>query len=245
MLSYQHGYHAGGPADIHKLLALAAMLVLLSRKARPITYMESHAGRGVYDLTGEQATKTGEWEAGFGQMERSAHPFWTALDAIRAQHGATAYPGSPAIARALLRPQDRLCLMELHPAEHDALKSTLAGEGVEIHRRDGFEGLLALSPPKPRRGLVLVDPSYERKEEYAETAAFARALLRKWPEAVVMIWYPLLPAARHQALLEGIASLAPLRNEIAFPPHRDRSTGMHGSALAILNAPFGAENCFK
>jgi len=161
MLSYQHGYHAGGPADLHKHIALAGLLALLTRKARPITYMDSHAGRGLYDLGGEQATKTGEWKAGIGAASVGDGPYWRALAGVRARHGARAYPGSPALAREMLREGDRMVLMELHPAEHAALSNALSGPGVEIHKRDGREGLLALSPPKPRRGLVLIDPSYE------------------------------------------------------------------------------------
>ncbi len=241
MLSYQHGYHAGGPADLHKHVALAGLLALLTRKARPLTYMESHAGRGLYDLAGAQAAKTGEWRAGIGRAARREGPFWQALDAVRAAHGETAYPGSPALARALLRPTDRMILMELHPAEHGALVEALGGPGVDIHRRDGREGLLALSPPKPRRGLALIDPSYERKEEYDETATFALALARKWPEAAIMVWYPLLPAARHVGMVKRLRDAAPatLIGETSFPAHGGRKGGMTGSGLALLNPPHG------
>lgn len=243
MLSYQHGYHAGGPADLHKHRALAGLLSLLTRKARPVTYMDSHAGRGLYDLGGEQATKTGEWRAGIGAATPEDGPFWHALAGIRAQHGPNAYPGSPALARQVLRAQDRLILMELHPAEHGALKAALAGPGVEIHRRDGREGLLALSPPKPRRGLALIDPSYERKEEYGETADFALDLARKWPEGAILIWYPILAANRHAAMVERIRARVPglLVNETHFDPHGGRKSGMTGSGLALLNAPYGAK----
>jgi len=242
MLSYQHGYHAGGPADLHKHIALARLLALLTRKARPITYMESHAGRGLYDLEGAQAAKTGEWRAGIGAATQEDGPFWQALDQVRAAHGESAYPGSPAVARALLRPDDRLILMELHPAEHTALVGALKGPGVEIHRRDGREGLLALSPPKPRRGLALIDPSYERKEEYTETATFALALARKWPDAAIMVWYPILPAARHVGMVSHIRGKAPatLISETGFPAHGGRKGGMIGSGLALLNPPYGA-----
>ena len=241
MLSYQHGYHAGGPADIHKHFALAGVLSLLTRKPRPITYMESHAGRGVYNLGGEQARKTGEWKAGIGKAERRDHPFWTAIDATRARYGATAYPGSPAVARALLRPQDRMVLMELHPTENAELREAMAGEVVEIHKRDGCEGLLALSPPDPRRGLVLIDPSYERKDDYDEIGDFAVKLAQKWPQAAIMIWYPILKAARHERLARALSSASPLRHEVRFPPHGGREGGMTGSGLLLLNAPFGSE----
>jgi len=242
MLSYQHGYHAGGPADLHKHIALAGLLGLLTRKARPITYMESHAGRGLYDLSGEQASKTGEWRAGIGAARGGEGPFWSALESIRAEHGPDAYPGSPALARALLRPADRVVLMELHPAEHSALMGALKGPNVEIHRRDGCEGLLALSPPKPRKGLALIDPSYERKAEYDEIAGFTLDLARKWPDAAILLWYPILGTARHTRMVERIRDRAPttLVHEIAFAPHGGRAGGMTGSGLALINPPHGA-----
>ncbi len=242
MLSYQHGYHAGGPADLHKHIALAGLIALLTRKARPITYMESHAGRGLYDLESAQALKTGEWRAGIGSAAPADGPFWRALAQVRERHGPSAYPGSPALVRALLRPDDRMILMELHPAEHAALTAALKGPGVDIHRRDGREGVLALSPPKPRRGLALIDPSYERKEEYAETASFAFDLARKWPEAAILIWYPVLGAARHVEMVRRLRDRLPatLVFETTFPAHGGRQSGMTGSGLALLNPPYGA-----
>lgn len=243
MLSYQHAYHAGSPADLHKHSALAELLARLTVKPRGIAYAETHAGRGLYRLDGPEALRTGEAAEGVGRAEPAAGgPFGRALAATRAAHGPAAYPGSPLIARHLLRPQDSLTLMELHPAEHAALRAALAGPGVAVHRRDGLSGLLALAPLTPRRGLVLVDPSYEVKAEYAAVAGFARRLLAKWPEAVALIWYPLLPAGRHGELLAGLSALPVLRDEVAFarPPAR----GMTGSGLALVNAPHGARDVF-
>ena len=188
MLSYQHAYHAGGPADLHKHIVLAELLARLAAKPRGLAYVETHAGRGLYDLAGPEASKTGEAAQGIARLTPDpATPFGRALATVRAAHGRSRYPGSPALARALLRPADRLVLMELHRAEHAALVAALGGTGVEIHRRDGFEGVLALAPLKPRRGLVLVDPSYEVKAEYEVTAAFVRRLVAKWPEASVLV----------------------------------------------------------
>lgn len=244
MLSYQHGYHAGGPADLHKHIVLAELLARLTAKPRAISYVETHAGRGLYDLAGPEAAKTGEWAQGIGRIGPDpATPFGRALAATHAVAGATAYPGSPLIARALLRPQDRMALMELHPAEHAALRAALRGGEVAIHRRDGFEGALALAPMKPRRGLVLVDPSFEVKAEYAAAAAFVRRIIGKWPEVTVLLWYPLLPAARHHELLAGLHPLSPHVDEVAFDPEPER--GMSGSGLALVNAPHGAEAVFR
>lgn len=242
MLSYQHAYHAGGPADLHKHMVLAALLDRMTAKPRPLTVMETHAGRGLYDLAAPEALKTGEAARGIGALAPlpgPESPWGRALARVRARHGPDACPGSPLVAQALLRPGDRHVLMELHPAEHAALRQALAGTGAEIHRRDGFEGVLALAPPRPRRGLVLVDPSYEVKDEYGAAARFVRRLLAKWPEAVVLVWYPLLPAARHRALLAGLAPLPVLRDEVLF--RAAPAEGMQGSGLALLNAPWGAE----
>ena len=239
MLSYQHAYHAGGPADLHKHAALAELLAALTAKPRGINYAETHAGRGLDDLAGAEALKTGEAAAGIGRAAPGADtPFGRALAAVRAAHGADAYPGSPLVARALLRPQDRIVLMELHPAEHAGLVAALPAGSAEIHRRDGYEGVLALAPLRPQRGLVLVDPSYEVKDEYAAAAGFVLRLARKWPEASVLVWYPLLPAGREAELVGRLGPLGPLIDEVVFDPVPAR--GMYGSGLALVNAPHGA-----
>mgnify|MGYP005860626233 CR=1 FL=1 len=235
MLSYQHAYHAGNRADLHKHAALARLIGALTAKPRPITYMETHAGRGLYDLASPEALKTGEAADGILRISPPAGPYAEALARVRTRHGPMAYPGSPLIARELLRPDDRLHLMELHPAEHAALRRALRAPNVAIHRRDGFEGVLALAPPQPRRGLVLVDPSYEVKADYAAVAAFAGRLVAKWPEAAVLIWFPILAEPRHGALLSGLAPLSPVLDEVRFGGGR----GMVGSGLAGLNLPYG------
>lgn len=236
MLSYLHAYHAGNAADLHKHGALAALLGLLTQKDRGITYIETHAGRGLYDLGSAEAAKTGEAARGIGRHVPEGR-FAEVLAGIRAQHGETAYPGSPLIARAMLRPQDRMILCELHPAEHAAL-STAVGN-AEIHRRDGHEALPALCPPKPRRGLVLVDPSYEVKTEYVRTAETVLRAFAKWPEAVMMIWFPLLPEGRHTDLLAPLHGLSGLRIDMADFAERP-PRGMTGSGLAFVNLPHGA-----
>lgn len=241
MLSYQHAYHAGGPADLHKHIALAELLTLLTRKPRGITYMETHAGRGLYDLASDETAKTGEADEGITKITLPDGPFTDAVKSVRSMHGKTAYPGSPAIAAALLREQDKMQLMELHPAEFKALRVNLEGE-ASVHRRDGYEGVMAVSPPKPRKGLVLIDPSYEVKDEYLQVADFTRKLMAKWPEATVMIWYPILKAARHKEMLAALQ--APhLIDEVAFDLKDNK--GMAGSGLALVNAPYGSEAVFS
>ncbi len=248
MLSYQHGYHAGGPADAHKHAVLAALLALLRVKPRPISYLESHAGRGYYDLSDPMAAKTGEATRGVGLLRRAEHPWWQAIDAARATGGPAAYPGSPGVAQALLRPGDRMTLMELHPAEHAALSRAMTGRGgpsVSIHRRDGLEGLRALTPPDPLRGLALIDPSYELKSEYDEVAMAALEVWSRWPQGVILLWYPILSEPRHEALTGPIEAMTRaagqdmlLRDEVSFAERPAR--GMVGSGLIILNPPYGS-----
>ena len=241
MLSYQHGYHAGGPADLHKHIVLAELVARLTAKPRGISYVETHAGRGLYDLAAAEACKTGEAARGIARLAPDpATPFGRALAAARVRHGAGAYPGSPLVAQTLLRAQDRLTLIELHPAEHAALARAVPG--AAIHRRDGYEAVLALAPFTPRRGLVLVDPSYEVKSEYAAAGEFVRRLVARWPQAAILVWYPLLPEARHQELLAGLDPLPSLVDEVAIHPPPTR--GMSGSGLALVNAPHGAAAIF-
>ncbi len=240
MLSYQHSYHAGNPADLHKHLVLAGLLGLLTRKARGISYMETHAGRGLYDLDAAEALKTAEAAEGIKALTLPDCPLADVLETTRARHGVSAYPGSPLIAQTLLRDQDRLHLMELHPAEFGALRRALRNETTAVHKRDGYEGVLSLSPPKPRKGLVLVDPSYEVKTEYEQVAAFTHKLMAKWPEATVMIWYPVLPAGRHEDLIAAL-KLNIIRHEVSF--NLKDGEGMTGSGLALVNAPYGAAAC--
>lgn len=241
MLSYQHAYHAGNPADLHKHIVLSELLAHLTRKARPITYMETHAGRGLYDLTSAEAVKTGEAADGIAKLTLPDCPYAHTLAVIRERYGETAYPGSPMIAQTLLREDDRLHLMELHPQEYGALRRNCSGNSTAIHQRDGREGVLAIAPPNPRKGLVLVDPSYEVKSEYAETAKFAMKLIAKWPEATILIWYPLLPAKGHLTLLEGL-KIEMIKDEVSF--NLKDGKGMTGSGLVLINPPYGSQRTF-
>ena len=244
MLSYQHAYHAGNPADLHKHLALAQLIQLLTVKARGISYLETHAGRGLYDLGSEEARKTGEASEGIGRARLPADaPLASVLGGLRREYGEGAYPGSPMIAARLLRPQDRIVLMERHPEEYRALKRAMRGTPAQIHHRDGYEGARALTPLQPRRGLVLIDPSYEVKTDYTETGRLAMDLSRRWPEAAIVVWYPLLAAERHTILLQSCAAAAPLVDETRFDLKDGK--GMTGSGLVILGAPYGAEDALS
>ena len=245
MLSYQHAYHAGNLADVHKHAALALMLDYLTQKPKPLSYMETHAGRGLYDLQGAESQKTGEAAQGIARAETwfaPDHPYIRALNATRTTYGPQAYPGSPLIAQSLLRDQDRLHLAELHPQEHAALRSAVTGRNITIHRQDGFALAQSLCPPDPRRGLLLVDPSWEMKADYSDIPKTFGQLARKWNVGIFMLWYPLLKDAPHAAMLRTLDKTFPegLRHEVRFPPAR-KGHGMSGSGLFIVNPPWGMD----
>ncbi len=243
MLSYQHAYHAGNLADVHKHAALAWVLDYLTRKPKPLSYIETHAGRGVYDLSGPEAAKTGEAAQGIARARDwfgADHPYARALTAVHENRGPDAYPGSPLIAQTLLRPTDHLHLAELHPQEHAALRAALRAPNVQIHRQDGFDLAQSLCPPDPRRGLMLVDPSWEVKTDYAGIPKFLTQIARKWNVGVLMLWYPLLTDAPHALMLAALERDFPdgLRHEVRFPPAREGHR-MVGSGLFTVNPPWG------
>jgi len=243
MLSYQHAFHAGNMADVHKHALLAAMLDYMTRKDKPLSYVETHAGRGLYRLDAAEARKTGEAALGFDRLAAAfpdTHPYTRCVAAIRARHGETAYPGSPLIAAHLLRRKDRLHLAELHPREHAALVETMAPFPARVRRQDGFDAALSICPPMPRRGLILIDPSYEVKDDYAAIPRFIAGIRRKWGVGIVALWYPLLVGGPHLPMLEALCALAPtaLRHEVAFGPARPGHR-MIGSGMFIADPTFG------
>lgn len=245
MLSYQHAYHAGNLADVHKHALLAVALARMVEKPKPLSYLETHAGRGLYDLGAPEARRTGEAAAGITRALAEGwlpegHPLRTALEAVRAAHGPDAYPGSPLVAGALLRPGDRAHLAELHPAEFEALQA-VAGF-ADLRHEDGFAMANALLPPTPRRGLLLIDPSYEVKADYDRLPGWIGRIAGKWNVGVIALWYPILADARHRPMAEALAAAHPeaLRSEVRFPPARP-GHGMFGSGMMVLNPPFGLE----
>jgi len=245
MLSYQHHYHAGNPADVHKHAALAWMLSYLTAKDKPLTYVETHAGRGLYDLADAAAQRTGEAAQGIGRLESALpadHPCRLRLDATRAAHGATAYPGSPLIAALSLRPGDSLHLAEMHPGEHARLCQTLGPHGARIRREDGFGMARAICPPTPRRGLLLCDPSYEVKADYDRIPGHFARLGRVWNVGILVLWYPILTTAAHRPMLAALTAAFPgaLRHEIRFAPVR-AGHRMTGSGLFVVNPPYGLQ----
>jgi 23S rRNA (adenine2030-N6)-methyltransferase len=246
MLSYRHGFHAGNWADVHKHAALALAPGHLRRKQAPFCVIDAFAGDGVYDLGSAEAQKTGEFRAGIEKIWRRAGAppaidwYLGQVRALNAGGRLATYPGSPALARASLRAADRLILGELHPTAHDGLKRWARDDArIAVHRRDGFELLGAIVPPPLRRGLALIDPSYEVKAEYDTLpAALARAH-RRWPQGIFLVWYPVLAEARHLPMVDALAALpAAAILQSVLGPAAPPAAGMQASGLVILNPPW-------
>lgn len=242
MLSYQHAFHAGNLADVHKHAALAWVLDYMTRKDKPLTYVETHGGRGLYDLDAQEAKKTQEAAAGIDGVGAwfDDTPYGAALQACRAEHGARAYPGSPWIASHVLRGDDVLHVAELHPREHQALLEAVPT--AYIHHRDGFDMAYSVCPPMPRRGVLVVDPSYEVKDDYLQVPQHIAKIAKSWPVGVMILWYPVLTDNRHGAMLRSLSRVFPdaLRHEVGFAPARDGHR-MVGSGLFVINPPWGLD----
>lgn len=248
MLSYQHIYHAGNLADVQKHALLAWMLGYLTKKDKPLSYIETHSGRGLYQLDAVEAVRTGEAAAGIERVWDEGwfdaqHPLSHALNAVRDEHGAATYPGSPLIAASLLRPLDSMHLAELHPQEQAALTAAISRYPAKTYRQDGFELAQSLLPPEPRRGMMLIDPSYEVKTDYDRLPGLIAKLHRKWNVGVIALWYPILTDERHKVMVQALMGQNLPKtacHEVRFPPAREGHR-MVGSGLFVVNAPFGLE----
>lgn len=248
MLSYQHGFHAGNVADCHKHALLSLIYKHLLEKEKPFYSLDSFAGRGVYSFANEQALKLKEHEFGVSKVwQLSDWPdelsLWRkAIAAMNPTGELKYYPGSPALARCCSREQDQIVMVEKHPEEFAAL-SRWAGRapGIHVHHRDGREASLALTPPDIRRGVVILDPSYEEKSDYAGMAKLAIDIASRWPQAIIAIWYPILSAGKQQDLLAGLKD-APHETHISElmveQPSRSDRVGMLGSGMVVLNPPW-------
>lgn len=249
MLSYRHGFHAGNHADVLKHLVLLGLLEKLRSKDKPFTCIDSHAGGGLYDLFNAHAQTNREHESGIVPL-CSAQPVDPLLrhyvERVRACNSDSRlrfYPGSPLLIQGELRAQDKLHVLELHPAEQISLQECLGQDRrVSLHLRDAFEGLLALTPPEPRRGMALIDPSYEDKKDYQRVHATLVKLQRRWPVGILALWYPLLARERdHSQWLcaalarENLPDM--LQLELSVGPQAEEF-GMHGSGMLVINTPW-------
>jgi 23S rRNA (adenine2030-N6)-methyltransferase len=230
-MNYRHAFHAGNFADVFKHAVLTRILVHLRGKPASFRVIDTHAGAGVYDLAGIEASRAGEWQHGIGRLVAAAlseqprallAPYLDVVRALNPSDRLTRYPGSPALIRAFLRPQDRLIACEREPASAAALGRYLAGERrAKALAIDGWTALNAYLPPKERRGLVLIDPAFEDENEFARLAAALVAAHRKWASGAYLAWYPLTARARPDALARqlrasGVRKI--LRAEISVAP---------------------------
>jgi 23S rRNA (adenine2030-N6)-methyltransferase len=251
MLAYRHAFHAGNHADVLKHVVLLAVLDYLNTKPAGWRCIDTHAGAGGYSLEGQYAQKKAEYADGIARlMGRDDLPAPVAalvaqVKAFNEGKGLKQYPGSPALARSQQRGQDQLRLYELHPTEHKILASYLGTEpGVEVRMTDGFGAIKGQLPHATRRAVLLIDPPYELKTDYARTLAAVREALARMPETIVVVWLPqlqLLEAAqlpqRLKAAAEAGAKKGWIHARLTVAPPVDRGFGLLGSSVFIANPP--------
>ena len=248
-MNYQHAFHAGNFADVHKHAVLARILSYLKAKPAALRVIDTHAGAGRYDLRGAEATRGGEWQEGIARLLDRPLPdevralLAPYLDVVRNLNPGgrlRVYPGSPLVALALIRPQDRLVACELEPRAAASLKAVLRDRRAKALAIDGWTALGAYVPPKERRGVVLVDPPFEDAADFTRLASALAAAHRKWPTGIYMAWYPIKERDAPDALARRLRKLAipsVLRCEITLGPPR-ADAGLVGSGLIVVNPPF-------
>jgi 23S rRNA (adenine2030-N6)-methyltransferase len=253
LMNYRHIYHAGNFADVAKHAGLVYCLDAMKRKDTAFFVLDSHAGRGYYDLHGPEAQKSGEAERGIQRLLRAGgagEPLARYFEALAARPGErlARYPGSPALIAAALRPQDRAVCNELMAAEARAAERELYSAGrLRVVVGDGYAALRSLLPPAERRGLVLIDPPYESADELATLAAALADAHRRWPTGTFVVWYPILSAAQRRRVHARFAALAlpkMLLADLAVHPD-DASVGLAGSGLLLVNPPYGADDFLR
>lgn len=249
-MNYRHIYHAGNFADVLKHAVLARLIVYLQQKDKAFRLLDTHAGIGLYDLSSEEAQKTGEWKDGIGRLLEAELPAPVAaflapyLEAVRTLNpdgSIRLYPGSPKLSRMLFRPQDRLSAMELHPDDARALSRLFEGDyQARVTELDGWLALGAHLPPKEKRGIVLVDPPFEIDGEYDRLVDGLSRAWRRFSTGVYCLWYPIKKGAPiatfHQALKE-LEIPKMLCAELSVRSDRE-TTGLSGSGLIIVNPPY-------
>jgi 23S rRNA (adenine2030-N6)-methyltransferase len=244
-MNYRHGYHAGNFADVVKHLALVVILLHLRKKDTAFTVVDSHAGRGAYDLAGAEAGKTGEAQTGIARLAGLSGEMPEALStylSLVKEIGKDLYPGSPLIAARLLRPQDRLTAIEKHAEEFAALQEVLAPtRNATAEQGDGYARAAKLLPPPSRRGLVLMDPPFESPEEFSDLARAVRDGYRKFATGIFLIWYPVKSQADSDAfigevLAGGIANAMVIDTKVSAPEGK-----LNRAGLLVINPPYGFE----
>jgi len=253
MFSYRHAFHAGNHADVLKHAVLLHILEYYNRKEAPYWVIDTHAGAGVYDLTDAWAEKTAEFRDGIERLwnQPQLPPLLTDyIEHVRQlndQSALAVYPGSPWIALQMMRPADRLRLFELHSTEITHLDENIHMQSrdiarqVSIFEKDGFTGLLSQLPPAPRRGIILIDPSYEDKNDYRHTLTAVKEGLKKFATGCFAVWYPLVRRKEVHDMLKQLEKLSDVswvhaRLAVKRPP--DNGYGLYGSGMFVINPPY-------
>ncbi len=241
-MNYRHAFHAGNHTEVFKHAALSFVLEQLVQKPQPFAVLDTHAGIGLYDLTSDEALRTGEYEEGvakvFSAGLKSASAY-AGLIAAMNPTGLAAYPGSPEIVRRFLREHDRLMACELHPADSEALKARYRDDQrISVHHRDGYEAVRGLLPPPERRGLVLMDPPFEQRDEASRMAQALSQGLRRWPNGIFMAWYPVKDGQIGESLAQAAAAPWPKALRAEFLPYPREGLTLAGGGLIICNTPW-------
>jgi len=252
-MNYRHAFHAGNFADVHKHNVLVRVLLHLRLKPAAFRVIDTHAGSGRYDLGGPEAARGGEWHQGVERLWQAAQsqtvhdllqPY---LDAVAAQNPGGElrhYPGSPLIAKGLLRAQDRLIACELEPGSAAALAAALRGDRrSKALTIDGWTAAAAYVPPPERRGLVLIDPPFEATDDFTHLSKVLASAHRKWPTGIYLLWYPIKDRQAPDALARQLRRLSVpkvLRSELTLGPPRAEGS-LVGSGLVVVNPPFTLE----
>lgn len=247
MLSYRHSFHAGNFADVLKHSVLIHILEHLKNKQKPFCYVDTHAGAGLYSLTSEHAEKTQEFVQGIGALWQAnslpalIEAYVNVIKDFNPQGGLDYYPGSPLIAKHLLRKQDRLFLYELHSTDVTLLESALnQDKRVQLQHKDGFKHCVGLMPPAQRRGLVLIDPSYEVKADYDQVLETIIQLYKRFATGTYALWYPVVERSRINEIEKKIQG-SQLKNVQLFELGQladSHARGMTASGMIVINPPW-------
>jgi 23S rRNA (adenine2030-N6)-methyltransferase len=253
-VNYRHAFHAGNFADVLKHTVLCRILHYLRAKPAAFRVIDTHAGTGLYDLAGTEASRGGEWHDGIERLMAAqlakpvaalVAPYLEVIGALNERGRLKVYPGSPALARAWLRPQDRLIACELEPKASTALRQNLRGDArIKTLEIDGWTALSAYVPPKERRGLVLVDPPFEQDSDFFQLSRGLAAAHRKWATGIYALWYPIKGRSEPDALAKrlrrlGLAKI--LRAELTVSALSDPAR-LNGCGLILVNPPYTLES---
>ena len=254
MLSYRHSFHAGNHADVVKHIVQSLILDSLKQKEKPFVYHDTHSGVGRYDLTHEWAEKTSEYKQGIARIWQQSdipseiHSYLQAIKTLNNGDALRYYPGSPRVARAHLRQQDRMVLTELHPSDYPLLKQEFHRDRqVKVFNEDGFQRLKASLPPKERRGLVLIDPPYELAKEYRDVVQAIYQSYKRWATGIYAIWYPVVNRFDIEDMLESLQGLGIrkiLQIELGVTADNNEH-GMTASGMIVINPPWKLESQMK